>query len=103
MNENGKMVTMEETPEQKTARGDVPRLVLLPHDEMTTQANDGPKSSWVYKGEHVLKKKGVGQGQHQSDVICSTVGWLPDASQHLEYGKNYEGYWNGEMFVKQVR
>ncbi|CAK5263642.1 unnamed protein product [Mycena citricolor] len=35
-------------------------------------------------------------------VICSTVGWLKDASQTLEYGKNYEGYWNGELFIKQI-
>jgi hypothetical protein len=26
------------------------------------------------------------------DVICSTIGWLKDASQTLKYGKNYEGY-----------
>jgi hypothetical protein len=31
------------------------------------------------------------------------VGWLKEASQSLEYGKNYDGYWTGEMFVKQVR
>jgi hypothetical protein len=48
------------------------------------------------------KKKGVGRRIHQSDIICLTVGWLKEASQTLEYGKNYEGYWNGEMFVKQV-
>jgi hypothetical protein len=78
------------------------RLVLVSHDESTTQANDGKKKSWVHKNEHVLKKKGVGWGIHQSDVICSTMGWLKAASQSLEYGKNYEGYWNGELFVKQV-
>ena len=77
-------------------------LVLVSHDESTTQANDGMKKSWVHENEHVLKKKGVGRGIHQSDVICSTVGWLKAASQSLEYGKNYEGYWNGELFVKQV-
>ncbi|KAF8240871.1 hypothetical protein L208DRAFT_1495753, partial [Tricholoma matsutake] len=38
----------------------------------------------------------------QSDVICSTVGWLRDASQSLEYGKNYDGYWTGELFVKHL-
>ncbi|OBZ73966.1 hypothetical protein A0H81_06580 [Grifola frondosa] len=77
-------------------------LVLVAHDEMTSQANDGKKKSWVLEGEHPLKKKGVGRGIHQSDVICSTVGWLKEASQTLEYGKNYEGYWNGELFVKQI-
>ena len=78
------------------------RLVLCAHDEMTCQANDGMKKSWVLDGEHALKKKGVGRGLHQSDVICSTVGWLENASQQLEYGENYDGYWTGELFVKQV-
>jgi hypothetical protein len=78
------------------------RLVLVSHDESTTQANDGKGKSWVHENEHPLKKKGLGRGIHQSDVICSTIGWLKLASQSLEYGKNYEGYWNGELFVKQV-
>jgi len=80
-----------------------PRLVLVPQDEMTAQANDGLKKSWVPEGEQPLKKKGVGRGIHQSDVICATHGWLENASETLEYGKNHEGYWNGEMFVTQVR
>jgi hypothetical protein len=78
-------------------------LVLCSHDKSTSQANNSPEKSWVHQDEHALKKKGVGRGQHQSDVICSTVGWLKEASQSLEYGKNYDGYWTGEMFVKQVR
>ena len=77
-------------------------LVLVSHDESTTQANDGKKKSWVHKNEHTLKKKGVRCGIHQSDVICLTMGWLKAASQSLEYGKNYDGYWNGELFMKQV-
>jgi hypothetical protein len=79
------------------------RLVLCSHDESTSQANDSQAKGWVHEDGHTLKKKGVGHGCHQSDVICSTVGWLEEASQSMEYGKNYEGYWNGEMFVKQVR
>ena len=78
------------------------RLVLCAHHEMTCQANDSMKKSWVLDGEHALKKKGVGRGMHHSDIICSTVRWLKNASQSLEYGKNYDGYWTGEMFVKQV-
>lgn len=77
-------------------------LVLVAQDEMTAQCNDGRDWSWVWKGEQPLKKKGAGRGLHQSDVIASTVGWLKEASQTLEYGKNYEGYWTGELFVKQV-
>jgi hypothetical protein len=69
---------------------------------MTTQANDGQSMSWVPDGEHKLRKKGVSQGLHQSSIICSTVGHLEEAAHTIEYGKNYEGYWNGEMFVVQV-
>ena len=78
------------------------QLVLVAHDEMTAQAHDGKKKSWVMDGEHALKKKGVGHGMHHSEVICSTVGWLKEAGQDLEYGKNYDGYWTGELFVKKV-
>jgi len=78
------------------------RLVLCAHNEMTVQSNDMAQKSWVFDGEHQLRKKGVGRGIHRSDVICSTMGHLVDAGQSLEYGKNYDDYWNGEMFVKQV-
>ena len=78
------------------------RLVLIPQDEMASQANDIMKM-WVYKNKYCLHKKGPGCGLHQSDTICSTVGWLKEGMQTLEYGKNYNGYWNGELFVKQVR
>jgi hypothetical protein len=59
-------------------------------------------TSWVLDGEHALKKKGVGRGIHLSGVICVTQGYLIEAGQTLEYGKNYEGYLTGELFVKQV-
>jgi hypothetical protein len=78
------------------------RLVLCAHDEMTAQANNDAGKGWILEGEQPLRKKGAGRGIHQSDIICSTIGWLRDASQTLGCGKNYEGYWNGELFVKQV-
>ena len=77
-------------------------LVLCVHDKMTAQANDDTGRGWIFNGEQPLHKKGAGCGLHKSDVICSTVGWLEEASQTLEYGKNYEGYWTGELFIKQV-
>jgi hypothetical protein len=77
-------------------------LVLLAQDEMTAQANDITSKMWVYKDHHRLRKKGVGRGLHKSDTLCSTVGWLNEGTQTLEYGKNYEGYWTGKLFVKQV-
>jgi len=77
-------------------------VVLVAHDEMASQSNNTHNKSWVLGDEHQLQKKGPGHGLHQSDVICSTVGWLKEGSQTLEYGKNYDGYWSGELFVKQV-
>ncbi|PPQ93393.1 hypothetical protein CVT25_015911 [Psilocybe cyanescens] len=77
-------------------------LILVLQDEITAQANDGMKKSWVMDGEQPLKKKDAGHGIHQLDVICVTVGWMEEASESMEYGKNYEGYWDGEHFVKQV-
>ncbi|EIW76870.1 hypothetical protein CONPUDRAFT_63241 [Coniophora puteana RWD-64-598 SS2] len=65
--------------------------------------NDSHTKNWGLEGEQPLKKKGPGRGTHQSDFICSTVGWMAEASQSLEYGKNYEGYWNAELLVKQVK
>lgn len=79
------------------------RLVLMPQDEMTSQANDIMPKMWVYQQQYMLRKKGPGRGLHQSETINSVVGWLKGGSQTLEYGKNYEGYWTGELFVKQVR
>ncbi|KAF9441498.1 hypothetical protein P691DRAFT_799457 [Macrolepiota fuliginosa MF-IS2] len=75
--------------------------LLVAQDEMTAQCNDGRQWSWVWRGEQPLKKKGAGCGLHQSDVIALMVGWLVEASQTLEYGKNYEGYWTGELFIKE--
>ena len=75
--------------------------MLCANDKMTAQANDTNAKSWVLEDQHRLRKKGVEHGIHQSDIICSTVGWLKAASQSLEYGKNYEGYWTGELFAKQ--
>ena len=35
-------------------------LVLVAHDEMTTQQNDGKKKTWIHEDEPTLKKKGQG-------------------------------------------
>ena len=78
------------------------KLVLLAHDESTCTANDGLKASWVLEGEQPILKKGAGHRSHCSDVICSTYGWLKDAGVQIEYGKNYDGFWTGELFIKQV-
>lgn len=78
------------------------RLVLAPHDETTSQANNGYDKGWVLEHQFPLQKQGAGQGLHESGVICRTVGYLKDGRQTLEYGKNYDGYWTRESFIKQV-
>ncbi|KAG2337025.1 hypothetical protein BDR05DRAFT_952948 [Suillus weaverae] len=75
-------------------------LVLVPHDKMTAQVNNNADKMWVCGDEHRLKKKGVGWEIQQSDIICLMVGYLMDASESLEYGKNHEGYWTDKHFVK---
>ncbi|KAJ6505240.1 hypothetical protein C8R45DRAFT_817655 [Mycena sanguinolenta] len=54
-------------------------------------------------GEQPLRKKGVGRGLHRSDVLCSTVDYITDAGEELEYGKSYEGYWDGTKFMVQLK
>ena len=75
------------------------QLVLAPHNETTSQANDGHGKGWVHDNQFPLQKKGHGQGLHESSAICGTVGYLKEGWQT---GKNYDGYWTGELFIKQV-
>jgi hypothetical protein len=69
---------------------------------MISQANDATVKSWVMGDEHRLRKKGVGRGLHTSGCISSTSGWLDEGCEILKYGKNHDGFWTGELFVKQV-
>ena len=77
------------------------QLVLCTHDKSTSQANNAPEKSWVSRDMYPLKER-CRLWLHQSNAICSTVGWLVDVSQTLKYGKKYDNYWTGELFVKQV-
>lgn len=78
------------------------QLVLCPHNESTSQANDAHDKAWTLEDQHQLRKKGASRGLHTSGVVTATVRYLKEATQIIEYGKNYEGYWTGELFVKQV-
>ena len=49
------------------------QLVLMPQDEMTSQANDILLKMWVYQQQYMLREKGPGWGLHQSDTINSVV------------------------------
>ncbi|KAH8929740.1 hypothetical protein BT69DRAFT_1195412, partial [Atractiella rhizophila] len=62
---------------------------------------EGFKWTYYKKGLY-FEYKGQGRGLHRSDFICSTQGWLEEAGEQLEYGKNHEGYWNAEKLAEQV-
>ncbi|KAG0703278.1 hypothetical protein DFH29DRAFT_874539 [Suillus ampliporus] len=57
-------------------------LVPTPHDKIMAQSNDMNDKEWVFDNEFKLQKKGAGES--------------------MEYGKNYEGYWNGKWFCTQM-
>ncbi|KAH8923903.1 hypothetical protein BT69DRAFT_1308271 [Atractiella rhizophila] len=82
---------------------DIRRVVLVSHDESTCNAHDGKHFSWVLDGRNNLLKRGQGRGLHRSEFICSTKGWLEEAREQLEYGKNHEGYWNAEKLAERVK
>ncbi|KAH7919570.1 hypothetical protein BV22DRAFT_1108019 [Leucogyrophana mollusca] len=69
---------------------------------LSTASNDAVDRYLVLDDEFRLWKKGAGRRIHRSDVICLTSGHMADAGQSIEYGKNHDGYWTGEMFVKQL-
>ncbi|KAJ7205486.1 hypothetical protein GGX14DRAFT_367159 [Mycena pura] len=67
------------------------------------RAHDGKRWSWVLNGEQPLLKKGAGQGHHTSQWINSVDGHMVEAGEGMDYGKNHEGWWNGEKFVEQIK
>ncbi|KZT49999.1 hypothetical protein CALCODRAFT_539190 [Calocera cornea HHB12733] len=68
-----------------------PCLVKVVHDESIFTAHNGVTKSW-----------GAGRGIHCSKFLCSTLGWLREAGQTIEYGKNHDGYWTGEQLCEQI-
>ncbi|KAH8927348.1 hypothetical protein BT69DRAFT_1294190 [Atractiella rhizophila] len=54
-------------------------------------------SSTLHVAPHV-----IGTNSMLPYFICSTQGWLEEAGEQLEYGKNHEGYWNAEKLAEQV-
>ncbi|KAI0700377.1 hypothetical protein C8T65DRAFT_580331, partial [Cerioporus squamosus] len=106
--EYSKIIISEEMPQglkHYVENSVLPRLNLKPGRHglsLSTMRRLLLSEGWLLNGESPIKKKGPGRGLHQSDFICSTVGWLSEASITLEYGKNHEGFWNGELFCKQL-
>ena len=81
--------------------------IWITHDESTFHAYDGPSTFWGPEGEQPLRKKGLGQGIHVSEFLTETIGRLKDdqgeAREFMVLGAKYDGYWNGEKLVSEVR
>jgi len=44
-------------------------LVLCPHNESTSQANDAYNKAWTLENQHQLRKKSASRGLYTSGVI----------------------------------
>jgi len=62
-----------------------PPGVILGQDEKIWKAFQMQKATWLVQSIRALRKKTDGPGL-----------------QFLQYGKNKEGYWDAEMFGKQI-
>ena len=108
---------IDEPPAQPS---DKKKLVLIFHDESIFHSNDDQGWMWGEKNKIVIKPKGQGRGIMVSDFIEEHNGYLrlteefaqgkiryPDLKQEarvlLRFGSDYEGYWNSDKFLIQVR
>ena len=94
--------------------------ILVTHDETVFSANDGDRSYWAEEGQIRLLPKGKGKGIMISDFLTHVNGRLKmsnenhgrmrensdipkEACQILEFGRNFDGYWQGNDVALQVR
>ncbi|RPA92028.1 hypothetical protein L873DRAFT_1559011, partial [Choiromyces venosus 120613-1] len=79
-------------------------VVLIVHDELTFNANDGRSKIWIKDDNVPLKKKSCGKGIMVSDFL-TPGGQLQHPDSHLatcsiEYGR--DTWWDGDQLVEQV-
>jgi hypothetical protein len=92
--------------------------ILVTHDESLFHANDGRTSGWGPEDEQPIRKKGQGRAIHVSEFLCETIGRLKLSDEQQEAvdenfpteartiihpGKNFDGFWNVEQLLKQVK
>ncbi|CAG8799636.1 19386_t:CDS:2 [Cetraspora pellucida] len=86
---------------------DEKKHVWITHDETTFYVYDRLHSVWSPEGEQPLRKKGLGAAVHISDFLTETIGSLKDDQEEahvmMVLGANYDGYWDSEKLLKQVK
>lgn len=87
-------------------------IIFWFHDESTLNTNDDQSVMWKDETMQVIKPKGRGAGLMISDYCAlsdemfSVAEVDPTVEQSarvlFEYGKGKEGYWNNDLFLKQI-
>ncbi|KAI0250190.1 hypothetical protein BJV78DRAFT_1155347 [Lactifluus subvellereus] len=96
--------------------------IPIHHDESIFRSNELQQRVWVTGGKMPLRKKGQGKAIHVSDFITKEMGRLSLSEVQISYdnalpkdkrleihdsreiiypGKNADGWWMGEMLIKQ--
>ncbi|KIJ28737.1 hypothetical protein M422DRAFT_189388 [Sphaerobolus stellatus SS14] len=83
------------------------QLILVTHDESTFYANDRHKTKWTHSSEKANpERKGEGASIMISDFLTPEWGRLKDEDECarlvFKAGKNRDGYFSHEDFMKQV-
>ena len=79
------------------------------HNDSTFNSNKDQRYCRLEKDEQILKPKSCGRGLMIYEFVCLCHGIMVDPDKGepsrvmLKYGKNYDGYWNGEDVSKQLK
>lgn len=84
-------------------------LLFVTHDESVFNSNDGPRMTWMKKGEQPIRPKGRGKGLMVSDFLTTTgrlsanrgQGATEYATELLEFGG--DKWWGTDDLLAQVR
>ena len=94
---------------------------MMYHDESSFHANEGQSWQWAEEDKQMLHPKNQGRGLMISDFIEEHGGYMqlapdeheiakvsmPDLPQKahviFKFGAQGDGYWNNELFIKQVK
>ena len=96
-------------------------LVSIFHDESIFNTNEGQTWMWAAEGQPIIQPKTRGSGIMVSDFIDDHSGYLrlsdeehslaktndpefpKEARVLLDYGADWEGYWNSDRFMENIK
>jgi len=92
---------LEPQPTIQVLNGEEQAVIIVTHDECTFNANDGRRFIWTHEEHNPIRKKGIGQGLHVSELL-TPVGRLGGGSacEILKCGGNV--WWDGANLLNQI-